>query len=171
MSCPPAVVTLLRGLYLWNRKPDWQAVFFGGYPHPFYRVWDYRRIVPVPTMARGACRPEGVTDFPSAVSRYRLGRLYCKFVCTWRPIRYSLCSSHGWGISARSHVQTALLYLRNGSADWVQFWCWSWGSWTRCLTQVMGGVSLHMRTCTPRFCISGTAWPIGFNFGMWVGGH
>ena len=27
---PPAVVTLLRGLYLWNRKPDWQAVFFGG---------------------------------------------------------------------------------------------------------------------------------------------
>ena len=29
---PPAVVTLLRGSYLWNRKPDWQAVFFGGYP-------------------------------------------------------------------------------------------------------------------------------------------
>ena len=26
----PAVVTLLRGLYLWNRKPDWQAVFFVG---------------------------------------------------------------------------------------------------------------------------------------------
>ena len=26
------------------------------------------------------------------------------------------------------HVQTALLYLRNGSADWVQFWCVSWGS-------------------------------------------
>ena len=29
-ACRPAVVTLLRGLYLWNRKPDWQAVFFGG---------------------------------------------------------------------------------------------------------------------------------------------
>ena len=29
MSGPPAG-TLLRGLYLWNRKPDWQAVFFGG---------------------------------------------------------------------------------------------------------------------------------------------
>ena len=26
----PAVVTLLGGLYLWNRKPDCQAVFFGG---------------------------------------------------------------------------------------------------------------------------------------------
>ena len=35
----------------------------------------------------------------------------------------------------------------------------------------MGGVSLHVRTCRPRFCISGTAWPIGFNFGVCVGGH
>ena len=26
------------------------------------------------------------------------------------------------------HVHTALLYLRNGSADWVQFWYVSWGS-------------------------------------------
>ena len=51
----PAVVTLLRGLYLWNRKSDWQAVFFGGYPHPFYRAWDQCWIMPVPTVARGAC--------------------------------------------------------------------------------------------------------------------
>ena len=29
------------------------------------------------------------------------------------------------------------------------------------LTQVMGGVSLHVRTCRPRFCISGTARPLG----------
>ena len=35
----------------------------------------------------------------------------------------------------------------------------------------MGGVSLHVRTCRPRFCISGTAWSIGFNFGVCVGGH
>ena len=55
----PAVVTLLRGLYLWNRKPDWQAVFFGGYPHSFYRAWDQCRIMPVPTVARGACYLEG----------------------------------------------------------------------------------------------------------------
>ena len=33
------------------------------------------------------------------------------------------------------------------------------------------GVSLHVRTCRPRFCISGTARPIGFNFGVSVGGH
>ena len=30
MSGRPAVVTLLRGLYLWKQKPDSQAVFFGG---------------------------------------------------------------------------------------------------------------------------------------------
>ena len=35
----------------------------------------------------------------------------------------------------------------------------------------MGGVSLHVRTCRPRFCISGTARPIGLNFGVWVGVH
>ena len=50
-----------------------------------------------------------------------------------------LSTSHGLGISARARVQTALLYLRNGLADWVQFWCVSWGSWARCLPLVMGG--------------------------------
>ena len=38
-------------------------------------------------------------------------------------MNWVLNTSHGWGISARAHVQTALLYLRNGLADWVQFWC------------------------------------------------
>ena len=33
---------------------------------------------------------------------------------------------------------------------------------------VTDGVSLHVRTCRLRFCISGTAWPIEFNFGVWV---
>ena len=35
----------------------------------------------------------------------------------------------------------------------------------------MGVVSLHVRTCGPRFCISGTARPIVFNFGVLVGDH
>ena len=100
-----------------------------------------------------------------------VGPIALKFGMHLGPISYSLCSSHGCGISARAHVHTALLYIRNGWADWVQFWCVSWGSWTRCLTQVVGGVSLHVRTCRPHFCISGSAWPIGFNFGVWVGGH
>ena len=33
------------------------------------------------------------------------------------------------------------------------------------------GVSLHVRTCTPRFYISGTTWSIVFKFGVWVRGH
>ena len=57
-----------------------------------------------------------------------VGPIALKFGITWRPISYSLCSNHGWGISARAHVHTALLYLRNGSVDWVQFWCVSWES-------------------------------------------
>ena len=40
---------------------------------------------------------------------------------------------------------------------------------------VTDGVSLHVRTCRdtliPCFCISETAWPIVFKFGMWAGGH
>ena len=34
-----------------------------------------------------------------------------------------------------------------------------------------GWVSLHVRTCTPRFCISQTARPIVFKFGVWVSSH
>ena len=33
----------------------------------------------------------------------------------------------------------------------------------------MGGAPLHVRTYTPRVCISGTARPIVFKFGVWVG--
>ena len=36
---------------------------------------------------------------------------------------------------------------------------------------VTGGLSLHVRTCTPRFCISGTDRPIMFKFGVWVWSH
>ena len=84
-------------------------------------------------------------NVPLAVSRKRLGRLRWNLVCTWEPISYSLCSSHWWGTSARAHVYTALLYLTNGSIDWVQFWCASSGSWTRCLSHVMGGVGISAR--------------------------
>ena len=73
--------------------------------------------------------------------------------------------------SARAHVHTALLYLRNGLTDCVRIWWVGCGPWTMCFPQVMGGISLHVRTCTPRFCISGMAWPIVFKFGVWVGGY
>ena len=69
--------------------------------------------------------------------------------CTPPPCAGEGITSHGWGISARAHVQTSLLYLRNGSADWVQFWCVSWESWTRCLTRApLGGGAI---SSSPRF--------------------
>ena len=101
----PAVVTLLRGLYLWNRKPDWQAVFFGGYPHSFYRVWDQRRIMPVPTVARGACCLGGCHKCSACYFSVTAGPIALKFGMQLGPISYSLCSNHGWGIPARAHVQ------------------------------------------------------------------
>ena len=59
----------------------------------------------------------------ASVSQERLGRLGSILVCELGVMNKALNTSHGWGISAHAHEQTALLYLRNGSADWVQFWC------------------------------------------------
>ena len=68
-----------------------------------------------------------------------------------------------------------LLYLGNGWADCVEIWHALGDPLVTAYAVVTGGVSLHVRTCrdthTPRFCISETAWPIVFKFGMWVGGH
>ena len=64
-----------------------------------------------------------------------------------------------------------LLYLGNGWADCVEIWHTLGDQLVTAYAIVTGGVSPHVRTCTPRFCISETAWPIVFKFGMWVGGH
>ena len=68
-----------------------------------------------------------------------------------------------------------LLYLGNGWADCVEICHALRDPLVTAYAVVTGGVSLHVRTCrdtlTPRFCISETAWPIVFKFGMWVGGH
>ena len=119
------------------------------------------------------------TNVPPAVSV--IGRLRWNLACTWGPISYSWCHSHGWGISARAHVQryphTALLYLGNGSADCVQIWYVGWGSLTKCLTQIIDGVHLHVRTCAPLFhkcsacCFSVTVGPIALKCGMHLGTH
>ena len=88
-----------------------------------------------------------------------------------------LNTSHGWAISARAHVQTALLYLRIGLADCVQIWYVGWGSLTKCLPLVIDGVHLHVRTCAPLFhkcsagCFSVTVGPIALKFGMHLGTH
>ena len=61
--------------------------------------------------------------------------------------------------------------LGNGLADSIEIWYALGDPLVTAYAVVTGGVSLHVRTCRPRFCISGSVWPIGFNFGVWVGGH
>ena len=62
-------------------------------------------------------------------------------------------------------------FLGNGWADCVDIWYAIGVPLVAVHAIVMGGVSLHVPTCTPCFCISGTAWPIVFKFGVWVGDH
>ena len=57
--------------------------------------------------------------------------------------------------------------LGNGCADCVEIWYALRDQLViTAYAAITGGVSLHVRTCTPRFCISGTARPIEFNFGV-----
>ena len=99
-----------------------------------------------------------------------LGNGWADCVENWHALgdplcSYSLCSSHGWNISARAHVQrythTALLYLGNGLVDCVQIWYVGWGSLSRCFPQVVGGVG-HLCTCAraPNLRISGSDRPM-----------
>ena len=64
-----------------------------------------------------------------------------------------------------------LLLLGNGWADCVEI-CYALGDpLVTAYAVVTGGVSLHVRTCTLRFCSSGMARPIMINFGVWVWSH
>ena len=64
-----------------------------------------------------------------------------------------------------------LLFLGNGWADCVEIWYALGNPLVTAYAVVTDGVSLHVRTCTPRFCISQTARPILFKFGVWVSSH
>ena len=68
-----------------------------------------------------------------------------------------------------------LLFLGNGWTDCAEILYALGAPLVTAYAIVTGGASLHVRTCrdtpTSRFCISETAWPILFEFGMWVGGH
>ena len=64
-----------------------------------------------------------------------------------------------------------LLFLGNGWADCVEIRYARGNPLVTAYAVVTDGVSLHVRTCTPRFCISQTALPIELNFGVLVRGH
>ena len=59
---------------------------------------------------------------------------------------------------ARAHVRTPfplmfrLLFLGNGWADCVEIWYALGNPLATAYAVVTDGVSLHVRTCTPRFC-------------------
>ena len=69
-------------------------------------------------------------------------------------------------ISAHAHVHTALLYLRNGSADCVPIWCVGLESLPKCFAQVMGGVHPHVRT---PFQYLGNGWRTVLKLSGWLG--
>ena len=64
-----------------------------------------------------------------------------------------------------------LLFLGNGWADCVEIWYALGNPLATAYAVVTDGVSLHVRTCTLRFCISQTARPIVLKFGGWVSSH
>ena len=64
-----------------------------------------------------------------------------------------------------------LLFLDNDWADCVEILYALGNPLVTAYAVVTDGESLHVRTCTPRFCISQTARPIEFNFGVRVQGH
>ena len=63
-----------------------------------------------------------------------------------------------------------LLFLGNDWADCVEIWYALVDPLLTAYAVVTVGVSLHVRTCKdtpePRFCISETAWPNVFEFGL-----
>ena len=64
-----------------------------------------------------------------------------------------------------------LLLFGNDWADCAEFWYALGDPLVTAYAVVTGGVPLNVRMCTPRFCISGTARPIMFKFGVWVWSH
>ena len=61
-----------------------------------------------------------------SVSQKRLDRSRSNLLCGWEPIGYEAFTCHGSHFtlrSARAHVHTPYLYLRNGLADYAQICC------------------------------------------------
>ena len=122
----------LRGLYLWNRKPDWQAGLLWWVAHPFLlRTWDQCRIMFSANCGTWRVLPEGMSQMSRLLY---LGNGWADCVEIWHALGDPLVTAYAtvrWGISTRTHVQrypyTALLYLGNGLTDCVQFGMWVGG--------------------------------------------
>ena len=81
---------------------------------------------------------------------------------------------HVWGsflgCFSTCAVHSPLPYLQNGRTDCADIWHVASGQLVMWLPHVYGGggggVTMHVRTCTPHFYISGTTEPIALRFGM-----
>ena len=104
----------------------------------------------------------------------RNGSVDCAQICCVGLGSLSKCFEQviGGGAFARAHVRTPfpqmlhLLPLGNGWDDCAEIWYAIGVSLVVVYAVITGGVSLHVRTCTPRFCISGTG--TVFKFGVCV---
>ena len=67
-----------------------------------------------------------VRAHPISVYQKRLDRSSSNLLCGWEPIRYEVFTCHGSHFtlrSARAHVHTPYLYIRNGLADCAKICC------------------------------------------------
>ena len=65
----------------------------------------------------------------------------------WVMLLGYIRKSRGWGVTARAHVRTPILFLGNGVADFSQTWCMAMDHSTSTHPQARSGVSLHV--CIP----------------------
>ena len=110
-------------------------------------------------------------ETPVSISRERLDGMPSNLVCRHKLSSYVLYACQRYDVFARARVHTPFLYLGNGWDDCVQTLCVAWDQLDMCLTQVRDGVHMHVRTCIPRFYISGTAVQIVLKLGVQVGTH
>ena len=120
------------------------------------------------------CARAEIPPHRASVSRKRLGRLCSNLVCGLGSLTKCLPQVID---GLHLHVRTPfpqmfrLLFLGNGWADYVEIWYALGSLLATAYAVVTDGVSLHVRTCTPCFCISQTARPVAFKFGVRVSSH
>ena len=107
----PAVVTLLRGVYLWNGTPDWRAVFSITCHHPFYSVCHQNENTSVPVTACATCRVSGVQIVPSRINKEWLNQL-CFFALIM----------HGMYVHVRTCAPVSISRERLGRLGWNLGW-------------------------------------------------
>ena len=122
------------------------------------------------------CARAEIPPHRASVSQKRLVRLCSNLVSGLRVINQVPSTSHWWSASARArpfptNVPLAVTRYRLGRLRWNLLCTFKGDRLVTAYAVITGEASPHVRTCRPRFCISGTARPIGFKFGVWVGGH